>query len=398
MMIKIEPRPYKLLGKIQNYEWGTKNEKAYIASLLGFNVEKDLPYAEYWIGVHPKAPSELLIGTEKISLVGLIEIFPIEILGRRISDRFNKTLPYLLKILSINKALSIQSHPSKELAKILHEKDSQNYPDNNHKPEIAIAIDNLKAIVGLKTLNEIKFIINENPELKLLFMDETLNNIESNSDEEIVKKLYSQIMQAPTDKLEECILDLRLKFKNKSELNKGEEQFLLQYENFGIDIGLISLLLFNFLELRRGEAIFTPAGIPHAYIEGNIVECMANSDNVVRAGLTPKYKDIKTLTEMLEVDSSQSIVDIRETENKVVYKTSAEEFEIEYLKLEKEYLVNENDEVKIILVIDGEISLDWDNKTQTYTKGEVILIPAILNNYRISKLSPSIVYNVKVPA
>jgi mannose-6-phosphate isomerase len=398
MMIKIEPRPYKLLGKIQNYEWGTKNGKAYIASLLGLIVEKDLPYAEYWIGVHPKAPSELLIGTEKISLIGLIENFPIEILGRRISDKFNKTLPFLLKILSINKALSIQSHPSKELAKELHKKDSKNYPDDNHKPEIAIAIDHLEAIVGLKNLNEIKFVINENPELKLLFKEKAFNNPESNSDEEIVKKLYSQIMQAPDDKLEECILLLSRKYQNKSELNKGEEQFLLQYENFGIDIGLISLLLFNFLDLRRGEAIFTPAGIPHAYIKGNIVECMANSDNVVRAGLTPKFKDIKTLTEMLEVDSSQSIVDIRETENKIVYKTSAEEFEVEYLKLDKEYFVNENDEVKIIIIIDGEISLDWDDKTQLYTKGEVILIPAILNHYQISKICPSTVYIVKVPS
>ena len=101
-----------------------------IPKLLNLNPEKNKPYAEYWIGIHPKAPSEVIINDEYVPLPELIEKFPIEILGKRICDKFNSSLPYLLKILSINQALSIQAHPDKDLAKILNKKDPKNYPDH----------------------------------------------------------------------------------------------------------------------------------------------------------------------------------------------------------------------------------------------------------------------------
>lgn len=400
-MIKIEPKPYKLVGKIQNYEWGSINDNAYIPDFLGLEAETDVPYAEYWIGIHPKAPSDILIGDDKVSLVDILNEYPEEILGKRVSKKFNNKLPFLLKVLSINKALSIQSHPSKELAKILHKKDPVNYPDDNHKPEIAIAIDHLKAIVGLKSLTEIKIVVNKNPEIKLLLGAELLNKLDnekSNSDENIIKQLYSQIMHSSNDKLEECISALNEKFQKKSDLNENEKQFLIQYKNFGIDIGLLSLLLFNLINLNKEEAIFTPAGIPHAYIKGNIVECMANSDNVVRAGLTPKFKDISTLTEMLEVDSSKSIVDIRETSERVIYKTSTEEFEIERLKLEKDLFKKGNDEINILMILEGEIVLKLNNEEVfNFSKGDIVLIPALLSDYRLISNNSSIVYCAKVP-
>ena len=162
-------------------------------------------------------------------------------------------------------------------------------------------------------------------------------------------------------------------------------------------MGLISILLFNIVNLKKGEAIFTPAGIPHAYIKGNIVECMANSDNVVRAGLTPKYQDIETLTNMLEIDSSQAIVDLHEKLDRTIYKTSAEEFEIEKLNFNDLIVVENNSEVKIILVLNGELKISWNNNTEIFSRGNVILIPAILNNYHIHGSNNPEIYQVRIP-
>lgn len=397
--MNFEAKPYRLKGKIQNYDWGTKNQDAFIPEFLDLDVEVDKPYAEYWIGVHPKAPSEVIIDEESISFIDLLEKYPIDILGERIAEKFNNTLPYLLKILSINQALSIQSHPSKELAKVLHAKDPFNYPDDNHKPEIAIAIDNLTALVGLKSLVEVRESIIKNTEIKELLSENILVKINDSSfnEKSLIKELYSEIVNSSANDLERCILAIKTRLELVVKHSQSEKQFLIQYENYGIDVGLISILLFNIVNLKKGEAIFTPAGIPHAYIKGNIVECMANSDNVVRAGLTPKYQDKETLTDMLETDSSQAIVDLYEKSDRTIYKTAAEEFEIEKLNFKDPIVVENNSEIKIVLVLDGELIIDWNDNTEIFKKGNVILIPAALNNYQIFGRNNHEVFQVRIP-
>jgi len=399
-MKKIESRPYKILGKILNYDWGTKNENAFIPKLLGNEIKEDLPYAEYWIGVHPKAPSEILVNNEKISFIDLLKENSTEILGERIAKKFNNTLPFLLKILSINHALSIQAHPDKNLARILNKNDPEHYPDENHKPEIAIAIDKLEAIVGLKSGTNILQALNSYSEIEILLSEYTLEKVDQGqilSNNGIVNELYSDIMNSSEENLSRCVMALLAKFKAQQKLNQAENQFLIQYETYGIDIGLISILLFNYLNLKKGEAIFTPAGVPHAYISGNIIECMANSDNVVRAGLTPKFKDIDTLTNMLEIDQGRNLVDVLETSDKIVYKTSAEEFEIELLKLSGEYSITQNDELNLLFVIEGNISIHWNDNLMEYKNGDVILLPANLRSFTILGNIESMVLNVKVP-
>ena len=392
-------KPYKLIGKVQNYQWGTKNEDAFIPIFLGEETEKDVPYAEYWIGVHPNAPSDVLVNNEKVSLVELQKKFPEEILGKRVAKKFNNTLPFLLKILSINQALSIQSHPDKKLAELLHSKDPKNYPDNNHKPEIAIAIDNLTALVGLKTLAEIREEINKNEEICLLLSENTLKLLNDNSctENSLIKEVYTEIMCSKRTSLETCIYKLVNKFETKAKLSGSEQQFLKQYETYGVDVGLISILLFNIVNLNKGDAIFTPAGIPHAYIKGNIVECMANSDNVVRAGLTPKYKDVETLTNLLEVDSSLAIVDIYEKTDRTIYKTSAEEFELAKLNLSQEINIENNNEIILLLILEGSLKIKSENEITTFSKGDVIMLPANLKSYKLSEEKKSLVYQVNIP-
>ena len=232
-------------------------------------------------------------------------------------------------------ALSIQTHPDKEQAVKLHAADPANYPDDNHKPEIAIAIDSLTAIAGFRPVEEIIKNLKKYSELQEFASEAFIKNLfelEDKSELSInLTMLYSKIMQSASDlkKLSGVIDSLVNKLTAKNNLTPEEEQFLKQHKLYGIDIGLLSFFFFNIVQLKPGQAIFTGAGIPHAYIEGNIIECMANSDNVVRAGLTDKFKDVNTLLEILDYNYSEfEIINKEQKSDGINYITKAEEFEV----------------------------------------------------------------------
>lgn len=387
----IEPKPYKLINEIQHYDWGTKNENAFIPKLLGIEPEKDLPYAELWIGAHPKAPSKIEINDNMFKLDEVIKNYSAEILGEKVIRKFGKSLPFLLKILSCEKALSIQAHPDKNLAKILHSKDPQNYPDENHKPEVAIAIDYLKSIVGFKPLKQFLEVIYRYPAMNEL--------IDTNSFDEknFIKNYYTKIMQLPKTELENLIQKLHDQIVNSKDRTNDEMVFIKEFENYGFDVGLISILLFNYLELKDGEGIYTGAGIPHAYIKGNIIECMANSDNVVRAGLTPKYKDIDTLLEMMEYNKERPQI-IAPASDKKIYKTDAVEFELVLERLAANQYVNYvSNSIRIGIVLDGRLSIRFNYSTYNFKKGDAFLIPAILNEFIITTDAEAKYVIVNVP-
>jgi mannose-6-phosphate isomerase len=155
--------------------------------------------------------------------------------------------------------------------------------------------------------------------------------------------------------------------------------------------------------LKRGEAIFTKPGIPHAYLKGNILECMSNSDNVIRAGLTSKYKDMETLLKVLTYDlDSPQIFNGKKKENSIIYKTDAKEFEIQIFTPNKNELKFENQfSPRILLVLEGAIKvlfMDGDKtKSEKILKGESVFLPAILSDFRIASEKTTRFVLVSVP-
>ena len=212
-----------------------------------------------------------------------------------------------------------------------------------------------------------------------------------------MKMFFSNLMNADDEKIKTSIDKVLSRIKSKESKSKIEDRFLIEFENYGYDVGLLSLLSFNHINLKHGEAIFTPAGIPHAYLEGNIIECMANSDNVVRAGLTPKYKDIDTLIRMLSVDSTDIFVQNVEESGKLIYKTTAEEFQVERINVTNIKISN-NKEINILLILNGEVEIIFSGKQSNFFReGEVILIPATLSEFTISTNNKTNLYRVIVP-
>lgn len=268
------------------------------------------------MGTHHKVPS--YNHDTKQSLRDLIAADPIGMLGQDIVEKFQSTkeLPFLFKILSIEKVLSIQAHPDKELAKKLHLADPQNYPDDNHKPEMAIAVTDFEGFCGFKPLEEITDELKRIPELRNVVGDEVseqfINGIkpdavvaseEDKTNRKLLQAVFGKVMNASEQEIVQNARALIQRAKTSpSDFNKNTlpELLIRLNEQFPDDIGLFcGGLLLNHCTLKAGEAIFLRAKDPHAYISGDIIECMAASDNVVRAGFTPKFKDVKNLVEML---------------------------------------------------------------------------------------------------
>lgn len=391
----LKPIPYKLINKVQNYEWGTRNEEAFIPNLLGIQPERDLPYGELWIGGHPKASSEIEINSILYSLNTLIKQYPKEILGDYVINKFGNELPFLLKVLSSSRSLSIQAHPNKTQAVLLNKNDPTHYPDGNHKPEIAIAIDSLKAIAGFADVNQI---INNLIEYEEILSLTTINLGEITAaktiseKEKLIKKVYSEMMISSThsSKVEEVVTSIKNKIDIKNGISNQDKLFIEQFNLYGNDIGLLSFYFFNYLELKEHQAIYTGAGIPHAYIKGNIIECMANSDNVVRAGLTNKFKDVKTLIDIIDYSFGEfEILNREQVADEIKFITNAEEFEVTLFTKNSYFYtsLNTKNRPSVVLINGGEFNIITNKKPSQQIhaqKGDAIFLPAIISHLELT--------------
>ena len=403
-------RPFRLLNRTQHYDWGTKNDDAFIPHLTGSPVVRDLPYAELWIGAHPSAPSEIVLRGRGTPLNMVIRDFRLEILGEEVARRFDGKLPFLLKVLSAARALSIQAHPNREQARKLHSTDPAHYPDDNHKPEIAIALDSLTAIAGFRPAKDIAAALRRFPELDEIAGSELAERVRSARSESglvpSLKLLYGAIMRRAEDEAEltrviPAIVDRLSKLKDPV---PEEALFVGNYGLYGADVGLFSFLFFNLIQLKPGQAIFTDAGVPHAYLRGNIVECMANSDNVVRAGLTGKFRDVGTLLEILTYRFAEYPVINREQKpDGVVYHTGAGEFEITAYQKEPGFdaLFDSGGGPAVVLITGGSARVQWEEdgewRSKEFATGESFLVPAILSRWRMSAREKAGFYCVRIP-
>ncbi|KAB5525536.1 mannose-6-phosphate isomerase [Coniochaeta sp. 2T2.1] len=290
---------------VNSYAWGKKGDQSaaakFAAATSGMTINQDEPYAELWMGTHPSNPSKDV--TTGRTLLDLVEDNT-SLISQSVAARYGKKLPFLLKVLSINKALSIQAHPNKTLAEQLHARDPKNYPDDNHKPEMTIAITPFEGLCGFRPLEEIANFLETVPALREMvgegvakeFVDTIKRDVPQAEKKKVLQKAFAAVMSASTDALAAATEKLA---SNPSSAGELSEVVTRLHNQFGSDYGLFVLFFLNYVTLQPGEALFLKADDIHAYLSGDVVECMAASDNVVRAGLTPKFKDVTTLVDML---------------------------------------------------------------------------------------------------
>jgi mannose-6-phosphate isomerase len=241
--------------------------------------------------------------------------YPHALLGDCVTTRFGNTLPFLLKILSVNReyGLSIQLHPTKSKAEELHQRAPQHYPDTNHKPEVGIALTPVSLLYGLKDREALSLVCASLPELERFLGGEVVTRLrggDEGADGAVAKALFASCFALDHAQIEACNEYLARALPLATQLAEEFALFSRLSNKYGKgDSGLLAMLLMRQVHLAPGQAIFIAANVPHAYLEGDLIECMACSDNVVRAGLTPKYKDVETLVEV--VDCSPSLGGVR---------------------------------------------------------------------------------------
>ncbi|XP_009595066.1 mannose-6-phosphate isomerase 2-like [Nicotiana tomentosiformis] len=301
----------KLICCVKNSDWGRIGRESTVARLYyrntGIEIDLDQPYAEFWMGTHESGPSYVVQG-EKVTLKDWIERNP-RVLGDNVVKKWGTNLPFLFKVLSVAKALSIQAHPDKVLATSLHKEQPFVYKDDNHKPEMAFALTEFEALCGFVSLEELKVAVKTTPEIVEVIgnakAEQILNLNEDDGEEEVrlvLQSAFTDIMSVRKDVIAEVLAKLisRLNIEDQARHLTDKEQLILRLEKqYPADVGVLAAYLLNYVKLNPGEALYLGSNEPHAYLYGESVECMANSDNVIRAGLTPKHRDVKILCSML---------------------------------------------------------------------------------------------------
>ena len=402
MDVTLQPRPYRMINQIQHYAWGTEGEDAFIPRLLGVAPEPETPYAELWMGAHPKAPSSLLVDGQQVSLRQAIAERPTLLLGERVAARFDGTLPFLFKVLSAAESLSIQVHPTRTQAERLHAQDPARYPDPHHKPEVAVALTGLTALAGFKPGDALRETLADYPEIAEFARAGADGPLAPAQ----IKALYARMTRraaAEPETLAAAVQTLarRLQALDRT-LTEIEVRFLKLRKRYGDeDVGLFSLFLLNLVRLERGEALYTEAGVPHAYLGGDIVECMANSDNVVRAGLTPKYKDVETLVEILKPLTEAPLVEGRRQDGETVYRTPASEFLVSRRTLDagETWRAPSSDGPELYLITRGEVDATWGaaDGMLHLPRGASCFVPAAVPRLEMGGRVESELFRVRMP-
>jgi len=391
---------------VQHYAWGGTR---FIPQLLSVNNPNQQPYAELWMGTHVKGPSTLKVGKKELLLREAIQENPRKVLGKQVIKKFENQLPFLFKVLDVQKMLSIQAHPTKKEAEIGFAKEEESgisvvapnrtYRDDNHKPEVMVALTEFWLLHGFKAVEEIKEILERKvfQSLQKYFVD---NNIFS---------LYQAIMEMPQSEVDEILSPLSeilLGALEQDVLQKNQADYwaahaLKDYTIDGhFDRGVFSIYLFNLVKLKRGEGIFQDAGIPHAYLEGVNIELMANSDNVFRGGLTQKFINVPELLKHLVFDpiTPKILVGAPISNIEKVYKTPAPDFELSQLKIAQKdvYRPKQDASPQVIIAVEGE-GMFISNATQLPIKsGDSFFIEANVP-YKILPKGDALLFKARVP-
>lgn len=399
----LQDKIYKLKGKIMHYDWGGHD---FIPQWMGIKNDEKIPFAEYWMGAHQSASSEIETKNGSLSLFNLLSDNPEVIIGQKIYNQYQE-LPYLFKIEDVRQMLSIQVHPTKEEAETgfrLEEEQGINlnaaqrtYKDKNHKPEIMVAISEFWLLHGFKSPDEIRKTLIETPELKRL-----LPFFEKDD----YKNLYSHVMETSITNINYILLPLikrELNRKKENKLTKNDPGWWVAefYQNSKIknaDRGIFSLYFLNLLKVNPGEAVFQDAGLLHAYLEGQAMELMANSDNVIRGGLTKKYINIPELLKQIKYSPVNPVLieGKKQPSGAINFACPSKDFGIDKIELQKgeSYSFNSNS-LEIIAILEGSLTINAKNELKA-EKGEVL---AVFTNtkYNISTDDKLIAFKAFVP-
>jgi len=383
------PSVFQLQCSCNNYPWGKKGSESLAAKLsaktpgVNFEIDNQKEYSEMWMGDYPELPSKVLETGEELKSV--IEKNPEKLLGKKCIEEFGAQLPFLPKILSIQKALPLQIHPNKELATNLHKQDPEKFTDPNHKPEIAVVLSKFEVFAGWKPLEDIHILFEQLEPLHTFFHPEQYAIFSNES----LKRVTRSILEAS----DELIAETQEKLAKLDKAAYGRQSYILellprlQAQYSKSDPGnLVALLCMNYLVLSPGDALYIPADGIHAYLSGDIVECMARSNNVLNTGFCPRADrdSVQLFSETMTFQphsKEEVMLPSKKCEKgrkgrTVVYRPPMSEFDMLLTELEE----GQEEELEgfegpgVMVVTGGSGTMTADGKEQSLEEGYVFYI------------------------
>jgi mannose-6-phosphate isomerase len=394
-----------LKNPVQEYAWGSRT---FIQKLLRESSPKGKPLAELWMGTHPHGPSQVFWEGKWILLSRLIQESPERILGEGIARRFCNQLPFLFKVLAAAKPLSIQCHPNLKQAMVGFQKEERcgigpssperNYRDQNHKPEIFCALRPSWVLKGFRTPVEIRSVI------KKLMLSSSLDGISPALGKGLGKSLrafFAALIELDHQRQRELISKTVRSIKKASDRDPAFAWVIKLNRVFPDEVMVLSPLLLNLIHLKPGEAVMINPGTLHAYLAGAGVELMANSDNVLRAGLTPKTKDVAELLQIVNFHQEDAKILGAEKRDGAEwsYPSEAKEFALSLISTTKHTphvsSRTHSSEIMICVAGRGRITDLRPGKTLSLSRGVSLFVPASVGQYRIE--GRATIYKASVP-
>jgi mannose-6-phosphate isomerase len=385
-------QPILLLeNPILDYPWGSRTT---IASLLGRPAPSPGPEAELWIGAHPKAPSRVVSPAGLGTLDVVIQQDPIGFLGPEVCDRFGNELPFLLKVLAAAEPLSIQAHPDQQQARrgwarenaegVPIDAPHRNYRDPNHKPELVCALETFFALEGFRPPEEAAR--NLEPVVRPEMASE-LGRLARERTPPALRGLFARLMTLDPDERAAVLERAAAEADRRRRSDPAWEWVARLMARHPADVSALSPLYLNLVTLAPREALFLPAGELHAYLGGSALEIMANSDNVLRGGLTAKHVDVPELLSVLVFEGHSPVV-LTATEDGSggrAYPTPAREFELGLVDVApgRPFVPSPGRGVEILLALEGDHVVRAERGTIPLGRGRSVLVPASLPSYAL---------------
>jgi mannose-6-phosphate isomerase len=385
------PPPLVLENPIQNYAWGSRTA---LAELLGRPSPSEQPEAELWIGAHPAAPSQVAQPPGLGPLDKAIENDPVSLLGAEVCERFGNELPFLFKVLAAAEPLSIQAHPDREQARAGWARENaegipidaphRNYRDANHKPELVCALTPFTALKGFRPPEEVA------RRLEPVAAEELgreVGRLGRERSPEALRALFTRLMTLEDDEREAVLQRALAEVSRQGDADPAWAWVSRLHARYPGDVGSLSPLYLNLLTLAPGEGLFLPAGELHAYLEGTALEIMANSDNVLRGGLTPKNVDLPVLLAILSFEARSPEVLRGEDAGpgQRIFRTEAREFELALVTVSPEspFTPEPGRGVEILLGLEGSCVLQSEGGEWPVGRGQAVFVPAATRSYSV---------------
>jgi len=379
----------ELVGALRSYAWGSRTA---LAQLCGRPVPSAHPEAELWFGAHPADPAHVKAAGGTRSLLEVVAADPARELGA-VADTFGTRLPFLLKILAAEEPLSLQAHPSSAQARAGFERENRtgvpldspmrNYRDDSHKPELVVALGRFEALAGFRDPRRTVDLLRA---LDVPGLNVYAELLAAQPDSAGLRTLFTTWITLPAAALS-ALLPAVLEGCVRYLSGKGDRAFTAEVrtalelaEVYPGDAGVLAALLLNRLTLEPGQALYLDAGNLHAYLRGVGVEIMANSDNVLRGGLTPKHVDVPELLRVLDFEPIDLPVIEPEpaADGGVRYRTPAPEFALCRFDLsaDAEPVALADAGPGIVLCTEGTVELSQNGRTLTVACGSAAWISA----------------------